>query len=194
MKKVLFSLAFASVLGCPLVYASNVDFHVGVNIGTPGVAVPVPVPVAPAPQPVYVQPPVAIEEPPEFIAPPELGFYVAVGVPYDLFFAGGRYYLCRGNAWYASPNYNGPWVSARYKTLPWGLRKYPYERIRYFRDTGYRHWREGGNPYWEKHHFHPEKRWGGERRADRRDWNNGRDHRDGGDFRDQGGHRGHHDR
>ncbi|MRS05897.1 hypothetical protein EG832_22160, partial [bacterium] len=30
--------------------------------------------------------PVVIEEPPEFIQPPEVGFYVATGVPYDLFF------------------------------------------------------------------------------------------------------------
>ncbi len=182
----------ASIFSCPSVYASNVDFHVGVNIGTPGVAVPVPVPVAPPPQPVYVQPQVVIDEPPEFIAPPELGFYVAVGVPYDLFFASGRYYLCRGNTWYSSPNYNGPWVSARYKALPWGLRKYPYERIRYFRDAGYRHYREGGNPYWEKHHFHPEKRWHDERRADRGDRDRGWDRRDGGDYGDRGMRHGRH--
>jgi hypothetical protein len=192
MKKVLFSLAFASVFSCPFVHASNVDFSVGINIGNqPRVAVPVPV--APPATPVYAPPPVVIDEPPEFIAPPELGFYAAVGVPYDLFFVGSRYYLCRGNAWYAAPNYNGPWVSVRYKTLPWSLRRYPSERVRYFRDAGYRHYREGGNPYWERHHFHPEKRWKDDRRAERGDPDRGKGRHEDTDYRDHGRHNGHHD-
>ncbi len=32
MKRALFSLAFASFLGCALDYANNVDFKVGINI------------------------------------------------------------------------------------------------------------------------------------------------------------------
>ncbi len=169
MKKVLFSLAFASVLGCPLAYANNVDFNVGINIGNhPREAVPVPVPVAPPPQPVYVQQPVVIEEPPEFIAPPQLGFYAAVGVPYDLFYVGSRYYLYRGNAWYAAPNYNGPWVSVRYGTLPPAMRRYPFEKIRYYRDAGYRDYRRGGSPYWEKHRFHPDKALKEQRKEDKK--------------------------
>ncbi len=191
MKKVIASLTFASVLGCPLAYASNVDFSVGINIGNqPRAAVPVPV-ATPAP-PVYVPPPVVIDEPPEFISPPELGFYVAVGVPYDIFFVGGRYYLCRGNAWYAAPNYNGPWASVRYKALPPSVRRYPIERVRNFRDAGYRHYRQGGNPYWERHHFHPEKRWKDDRRAERGDWNRDRDRHGYGDYGDHGGHQGRH--
>ncbi len=171
MRKILFSLAFASVLGCPFAYANNVGVSVGINIGNqPPAAVPVAVPVAvPAPppvQPVYVQPPVVIEEPPEFIAPPQLGFYAAVGVPYDLFYVGTRYYLSRGNVWYAAPNYNGPWVTVSYRTLPPGLRKYPYAKIRYYRDSGYRDYRRGGSPYWEKHHFHPEKHWKEQRKEE----------------------------
>lgn len=192
MKKVLFCLAISSVLGCPFVYASNVDFSVGINIGNqPQVAVPVPV--APLPPPVYVAPPVVIEEPPEFIAPPELGFYAAVGVPYDLFFVGSRYYLCRGNAWYAAPNYNGPWASVRYRTLPWSLRRYPYEKVRYYREAGYRHYREGGNPYWERHHFHPDKRWNDDRREGRGDWKGNGDRHEDRDHRDNDRHRGRHE-
>ncbi len=169
MKKVLFSLAFASVLGCPLAYANNVDLNIGINIGNhPRAVVPVPVPAAAPPEPVYVQPPVVIEEPPEFIAPPQLGFYAAVGVPYDLFYVGSRYYLYRGNAWYAAPNYNGPWVTVRYGALPPAMRRYPFEKIRYYRDAGYRDYRHGGSPYWEKHHFHPDKALKEQRKEERK--------------------------
>jgi hypothetical protein len=165
MKKVLSVLALATAFGGSIAQASNVDFNVGINIGTPPrIAVPVPVP-----PPVYA-PPVVIEEPPEFIAPPQLGFYAAIGVPYDLFLIDKRYYLNRDNVWYTGPSYNGPWVSVRYKSLPWSLRRHPYERVRYYRDSGYRDYRHSRSPYWEKHHYHPRKEWRDERKAIREDW------------------------
>jgi hypothetical protein len=185
MKKVLFCLAFAAASASLPSYASNVGFSLGINIGNqPNVVV-----AAPPPAPAY-EPPVVIDEPPEFISPPELGFYVAVGVPYDLYFTGNQYYLCRGNVWYAGPRYDGPWAPVRYRALPWTLRRYPHEKIRYYRDAGYRHYRAGGNPYWEKHHFHPDRDWKEHRRAEHRDWKEDRraergdwrgDRRDGGD-------------
>ena len=61
-------------------YASNVGFSIGINFGVPGVVAPV-----------YAPQPVAIEEPSVFIDPPELGFYVAAGLPYDLFFVGNLF-------------------------------------------------------------------------------------------------------
>jgi hypothetical protein len=164
MRKILFILACLSATSVSTTYASNVDFNVGINIGnTPRVAVPVAAP------PVYV-PPVVIEEPPEFIEPPQLGFYAAVGVPYDLFFVSNRYYLYRGNAWYAAPRYNGPWVSVRYNSLPGKLRRHSFEKVRHYRDAGYRHYRHGATPYWERHHFHPEKEWKEERKAEHDQW------------------------
>jgi hypothetical protein len=164
MRKVLFILACLSATSVTTTYASNVDFNVGINIGnTPRVAVPV------APPPVYA-PPVVIEEPPEFIEPPELGFYAAVGVPYDLFLVSNRYYLCKANVWYSAPRYNGPWVTVRYRGLPRELRRYPFEKIRYYRDAGYGHYRHADNPYWERHHFHPEKEWKRERKAEHDQW------------------------
>lgn len=109
-------------------HAANVGFNFGLNIGN----IPVPVP---------VPPPVVIESPPEFVAQPSMGFYAAVGTPHDLFYASNRYYLCRGNAWYAAPYYNGPWVQVGYRSVPRGLRRYPIARIRHMRDEGYRHYR-----------------------------------------------------
>ncbi len=128
MRKIIVFLALAATVSATSAHASHVDFNVGVNLA------PLPVPAVPA----YAPPPVVIEDQPEFVSLPQTGFYAAVGVPYDLFRVGRRYYLCRDNAWYSAPYYNGPWTAVGYRALPWTLRRYPVERIRYWRD-GYRH-------------------------------------------------------
>ncbi len=139
-------------------HAANVGFNVGINVGNIPVPVPVPVP-----------PPVVIDSPPEFIAQPSMGFYAAVGTPHDLFYASNRYYLCRGDVWYAAPYYNGPWVQVGYRSVPWGLRRYPIARIRHMREDGFRHYRNDDYGY---RHFRPARRdwherharWEGDRR------------------------------
>jgi hypothetical protein len=148
--------------------ASNVGFSFGINIGN-------------VPAPMYAPQPVVIDAPPEFVAQPAMGLYVAVGTPYDLFYAADRYYLCRGNLWYAAPYYNGPWVQVGCRTLPRGLRRYPIDRIRNMRDeggdyghNGYRKFRpewndrrdrharwEGERPYGVEHHRHA-RQWEGD--------------------------------
>ncbi len=163
--------AFAVMALASSALASNVGFSFGINVGN--IPAPVYAPPVYAP-PAYAPPAVVIDEPPEFVAPPTMGFYAAVGTPYDLFYAANRYYLCRGNAWYSAPYYNGPWVQVGYGALPWGLRRYPIARMRYMRDTagyddyyGYRHFRperndwRGGHRGWEgervyqvRHHHH----------------------------------------
>jgi len=166
MKRILFCLALVASLPASHAFASNVDFNIGINIGNrPPAVVPVPVP---PPPPVAYAPPIVIEEPPLFIEPPELGFHVAVGIPYDVFYVGANYYLCKGNVWYSAPHYNGPWVVTRYKTLPWKLRRYPFEKVRYYRDAGYRHYRGGHDPYWKSHHFRPQHGWKEARRVERK--------------------------
>lgn len=154
-------------------HAANVGINVGINVGT----IPVPVP-----------PPVVIDSPPEFIAQPSMGFYAAVGTPHDLFYASNRYYLCRGNAWFAAPYYNGPWVRVGYRSVPWGLRRYPIARIRHMRDEGYRHYRDGAYGYgrfrpaqrdWHERHAGWEGDGGYGHRHDRR--------REGGGHREHGG-------
>lgn len=171
MKKSISGLTIALALAATAIsaHAANVGFNIGLNIGN----IPVPVSV-----PVPVPPPVVIESPPEFIAPPSMGFYAAVGTPHDLFYASNRYYLCRGNAWYSAPYYNGPWVQVGYRSVPWGLRRYPIAKIRYLRDEGYRHYRDDDD--YGYRHFRPagkdwrerHARWEGDRgyghRHDRR--------------------------
>ncbi len=140
MKKYLAGLIFSMVLPVTQAQASHVDFNVGVNVGVPAA-------------PVYAAPPVTIAEPPEFVGPPQLGFYVAVGVPYDLYFYSNRYWLWRGGGWYSAPFYNGPWVTAGIGSVPYEIRRFPVERVHYYRDNYYRRYHRAGGP--EYRHFHP---------------------------------------
>lgn len=104
--------------------------------------------------PGYDYQPVVIDEPPEFVLPPELGFYVAVGVPYDLFFLNNVYYICRDNIWYSSPYYYGPWSRIYYNNIPYALSRFPFERIRHFRDDYYGRYQRYGA--WDGYrHFRP---------------------------------------
>ncbi len=137
---------------------AHAGFNIGVNVG-----VPAPVIVAPSPPVIAAPaPPVEVVEPPEFVAQPGLGFYVAVGTPSDIFYAGNRYYLCRGDSWYAAPYYNGPWVNIGYRAVPWRLRRYPIARLHSFREDWGRHRGEGH--YAGYGHFRPERHGGGEGR------------------------------
>ena len=109
-----------------------------------------------------------IEQRPEFVFLPQVGFYAAVGIPYDLFFVSGRYYLTRGNAWYSAPCYNGPWVSVRNQVIPREIRRYPFERVRYYRDVEYSRHCDDGNG---GRHARPEqRRYDNERWKEARRW------------------------
>ncbi len=144
MRKYLVALlsVFATATSVSLAHASNVGLNIGINLGN-------------LPVSVIAAQPVEVVEPPEFVARPGLGFYVAVGTPDDLFYADNRYYRCRGDSWYAAPYYNGPWVSVGYRALPWKLRRYPIARLRSFRDGWDRH--RGEVSYANYGHFRPER-------------------------------------
>lgn len=157
MKKTALSVAVYLSLGASLAQAGNVGVDVDVHIGNRPPAVFVPAPPPP--------PPVIVEEPPEFVYPGELGFGVAIGLPYDMFYISGSYYLFRGNAWYRAPYYNGPWVVTRYKSLPPGLRRHRLERIHEFREREYRTYR-GDREHYRGKYYRPDKHEMKERRKD----------------------------
>ncbi len=156
MKKVLIiATIMAAASAAQAALAGNVGVGVDIHIGNqPAV---VPVPVAPVPVPVAPPPPVVIEEPPLFLYPPELGFGVAVGLPYDVFYVSNAYYLSRGGVWYRSPYYNGPWVVTKYRALPPGLRRHRFEQIHYYRDREYRVYQGGADRYHGRY-YRPDKR------------------------------------
>jgi len=144
-------------------HAGNVDFSIGINLGNRPVAVSYEPVYAPAPPPVRYEPvyvpapqPVVIAEPPQFVLSPSLGFYVAMGTPYDLFYVGNRYYLSRNGAWYGGASFRGPWTTVAYRTLPRELRRYPVAAIRHQRDRDYRQWcNDNDHDRWQS--FRPER-------------------------------------
>ncbi|KAF0219856.1 MAG: hypothetical protein FD174_1580 [Geobacteraceae bacterium] len=161
MKNVILMLLLFVFFIASVSQAANVGFDLNVNVGNRGGGVAVPVPVAPAPQ-------IIIEEPPLFLAPPSLGFSVAVGIPYDMVYISGNYYLHRDHGWYRSPYYNGPWHVVKHRHLPPGLRKHKFERVRYVRDEEYRRYREDEGRY-RGRHFRPDKERKEHRREERRE-------------------------
>jgi hypothetical protein len=107
--------------------AQAAEVHVNVNIGAP--------------------PPVIVRSAPTMVYLAEPAAYVAVGIPYDLYFVGGRYYYFRGNNWYWAPGYGGPWNYVVYSSLPPGLRKFKTARLHEFRDREYRVYRISSRDY-----------------------------------------------
>lgn len=141
MKKfALFLIAFG-LLAPPALFAGDVGVNLNINVGHPA-----PVIVAPAPVPVVVT------EPPLFLVPPTLGFSVAVGVPYDMFFVDGRYYVYKGSRWYSGRDYDGPWTVIVRDRLPPKLRKHRYEKIVLIRDEEYHHYRRDRDRYHGRHY------------------------------------------
>lgn len=90
---------------------------------------------------------IVFDEPPVFIAPPRLGFYTAVGIPYDMFLVDSKYYLYRNGTWYMAYGYNGPWRQVRYSRLPWKLKHHKYEQIIRIRDEEYRNYEQDRDHY-----------------------------------------------
>ena len=164
MKKFLAVVPLVLAAVSPALAASDVGFGVNINVGNqPNVVVPAPAPVVVVP----AGPRVVIEEPPVFITPPRLGFYVGVDIPYDIFYISGRYYLWEDSHWYRAPHYRGPWTGVKYKSLPPGLRKHKLERIRYYRDDEYRVYRQDHDHYRGKR-FKPGKEYKERRKEDKR--------------------------
>lgn len=120
--------------------AALADDRGRIDLGIPVISkplVPAPVP-SPIPAPVPESPQVMLYEAPRFIFPPILGFFVSVGIPYDIvYIAPNYYYYWRGN-WYKSLYYNGPWQATTPQMLPRIMVKFNYDRIRLYRDQEYK--------------------------------------------------------
>lgn len=137
MKWSILALSLFLVLGAAPAHAEvGFDIHIG---NMPQAA-------PPAPPPTIV-----VSEPPEMVFVPEIGFYVAIGIPYDVVYVDSRYYYYQGGAWFVSPYYSGPWVYAGPKRLPPGLRRYKIERIHEIREVAWRDYKEHGPKFKEKH-------------------------------------------
>jgi hypothetical protein len=136
-----------AVVAVSLASAAWGEVKVNVNVGVPG-------------------PQIVLPGPPDFIMPPSLGFYVAVGTPYDLYRVNNKYYVFHNNAWYRGAYYNGPWRAVNHQQLPPNLRRHSHDQIRAIRDEEYRHYRDNRDRYKGKH-FKPDKAWKEQRKADK---------------------------
>ncbi len=113
---------------------------------------------APAPQ---VAAPLAAQvvlpaQPPQFVYVPELGYYVAVGVPYDLIYVGREYYYYSNGYWFRASRYGTPWIYVGYNALPKIMRRHSYVEFRAIRDREF-----GRHEFKEdRRDFRGEGRWG----------------------------------
>jgi len=142
--------------------AGNVGVDVNLHLGNQPQQVVVPAPVVPQPAPV-----VSIEEDVHFVYPAQLGFYVAVGVPYDLFYVKNSYYLCRDGRWFRAHGSHGPWVATQYRNLPPGLRRHKLERVREYRNAEYDVYRRDRDHYRGKHFMTGKDDWQAHRKAEK---------------------------
>ena len=118
--------------------------------------------VVPAPAPI-----ISIDQDVEFVYPGALGFYVAVGVPYDLFYQDNAYFLFRDGRWYRAAGSRGPWIVVRHRDLPPGLRRHRMERIREYRDAEYAIYRRDRDHYRGRHFKRDKDEWKAERKAEK---------------------------
>lgn len=130
-------LNFFFVIGImiPLFTAGTASAEVGVNlninIGAP--------------------PPVVVEAPPTMLFLGQPGVFVAVGVPYDIFFVSGRYYYFHDGHWFWASGYGGPWVFVEGRSLPPGLRKYKINQLRGYREREFKAYKVQGPKYGGRH-------------------------------------------
>ena len=127
-----------------------------------------------------------VEDDTEFIFPGALGFFVAVGLPYDLFYTGNTYYLFRDGSWHRSLHRHGPWAIVSHRNLPPGLRKHKLERIRQYRDDEYEVYRRDQDNYHGKHFRAGNEEWKEEKheRKEEHKSHKGGNHHEGGKHND----------
>ncbi|MGB9081615.1 MAG: hypothetical protein WCD00_09955, partial [Desulfuromonadaceae bacterium] len=99
--------------------------------------------------------------------PGRLGFYVAVGLPYDLFYVQNNYYLYRDGRWSRASRSRGPWVFMDRRALPPGLRRHKIERIHQYRDQEYVVYRRDQERYRGKHFRSAKEEWKEQRRDEK---------------------------
>lgn len=129
--------------------------------------------VLPAPQPFRSRPESAAlwQDELRFIYPPGLGFYLAVGVPYELCYINRNYYLFSSGRWLRANSRRGPWISLSYRELPSALRHQRIEGLREYRQhgsarlqevhrqerehfRGRNHHRNGNREFWRERDLH----------------------------------------
>jgi len=137
---------------------TNVDLNV--NIGVPPVVVHDPPPRTTT---------VIIDDEPEFVYSPRFGFYIGFGIPFDVIYFDGYFWLYRDNGWHRGYSYGGPWYRVKHKHVPWEIRRYDIVTIREYRDREYVVFQRERDRYPHKH-FRADREWHEKRRHERDEW------------------------
>jgi hypothetical protein len=106
-------------------------------------------PSQPLPEAKEVKPPpdqpIMLVEPPTFLFPAALGYGVAVGVPYDMFYASKGFYFLKGGTWYRATSYRGPWTELPLLRVPPELRKHTLSKVHQVRNAEFaKYWKSKG--------------------------------------------------
>jgi hypothetical protein len=124
------------VLWMLLCSVTSAAAQVSVGIGLPGVSIGFNVPSYP-----------------EFVQVPGYPVYYAPRLNANFFFFDGMYWVYRGDNWYASSWYNGPWALVAPDAVPPFVLRIP---VRYYRDPPryFRGWQPDAAPRWGEHWGH----------------------------------------
>lgn len=161
MQKVYKKSGFSLLLGMLLlssVGAAEARVNVGVNIN-----------IGP--------PPIVAPAPPEVVMVPSSQVYFVPGIEFDVFFYNGYWWSPRGDHWYRSRAYDGPWRTIERRYVPRPVIGVPHD----YRNV---YVRERRIPYgqWKKDREHHGK----DKHHDRREYREQSEHRDRGDRHDRG--------
>jgi hypothetical protein len=120
-------------------------------------------------------PPIFVAEPPEVVLVPGSQVYFVPGVDFNVFFYNNFWWSPRGDRWYRSRAYNGPWGIVERRFVPGPVFRVPHDYRRFYA-------RERHIPYgeWRGRHERGERREMREERHERR-----------GEFREREEHGGH---
>lgn len=163
-------LAVALVAATASIAQAGLNVNVDIGIPTPA---PQPRVYVPAPPPAYAPPPVMLPDtPPQFVFVPDLGYYVAVGTPYDMAYIGRDYFIFSNGFWYRTSYYGGPLVRVERRMMPPLLVRHNLRDFRRFREAEFRRYDRDRDHYRGQIH-RPEVRREErreERHEDRREW------------------------
>lgn len=137
-------------------------------------------------------PPVVVAEPPELVMIPGSYVYFVPAYDFDIFFYDGYWWSPRGERWYRSRSYDGPWRSVSRRNVPRQVYRVPKDyREVYVREKHipYGQWKK--DKKYKKHKDRDKRGGKGEHRG--RDDDRGRG-KHGGDDRGRGDHGGRGDR
>jgi hypothetical protein len=90
-------MGFLLSCGVPDLASAGVDVGVSINIGAP---------------------PIVVAEPPEVVLVPRSQVYFVPGLEFDVFFHNGFWWSPRGDRWYRSRAYSGPWNIVERRFVP----------------------------------------------------------------------------